>query len=337
MDYLLNKRILRHILLWTGILVLSCIQTAIGGGWQWIHTIIYLSFLPSYIITVYLVFYWLLPNFLLKNKFLIFLILFELINFLFINSRLLIRPYLYPLIDVKPSDSGYYELIIYYEFTSHIIVGSAVSLKLLMMTYQDKLLKFEMLKEKTVTELNLLKSQINPHFLLNALNNMDELIFENQEKASSYLFDLSNILQYVLYECNDDEIPLDREIEFVRKYIKLYSVNFKDGFVDFNVTGKTDKLLIPPMLFIPLIENAMKHSNKNIANPGIAIDIAINNKNISLKTKNHIKTTLIKKSINNGMGFENLKRRLVLLYAENQGLIKTENNGIFQTELYISV
>ena len=263
MDYLIQKRILRHILLWIGVLILSCIQTAISGGWEWNHTYIYLAFLPSYIIAIYLVFYWLLPNYLLKNRFILFILLFEIINFLFINSRLLIRPYLYPLINVTPSNSTYFQLIIYYEFTSHIIIGMAVSLKLLMITYQDKILKFEMLKEKTVAELNLLKSQINPHFLLNALNNMDELIFENQKKASAYLFDLSNILQYILYECNDDRIPIEREVDFIKKYIKLYSINLEKDFVDFKLVGSIHNLMIPPMLFIPLVENTMKHSNLN--------------------------------------------------------------------------
>jgi LytS/YehU family sensor histidine kinase len=130
---------------------------------------------------------------------------------------------------------------------------------------------------------------------------------------------------------------LEREIDFIKKYIKLYSINLDNDFIDLKVTRSINNIMIPPMLLIPLIENAMKHSNKNIKNQGINIEISINESKLTLKTKNHIKPILKNKTSKKGVGLENLHKRLELTYGENQKLFITEEESIFSVELSIPI
>ena len=125
----------------------------------------------------------------------------------------------------------------------------------------------EVLSKKNVqTELALLKAQINPHFLFNTLNNIDILIEKNAQTASVFLKKLSDILRFILYDTQEERIPLTLELEYIRKYIDLQNIRTaNEDFVTYDVQGETDGLSIAPMLFIPFIENAFKHStNKKI-------------------------------------------------------------------------
>lgn len=131
----------------------------------------------------------------------------------------------------------------------------------------DRKLKAELEKDKVTSQLELLKSKIDPHFLFNNLNNIDAFIKEDPQKASEYLRKLSDILRFMLYESNADKVPLAKEIEYISKYIDLQKIRTANAsFVDFYLSGDINNREISPMILIYFIENAFKYaSNKKIS------------------------------------------------------------------------
>lgn len=193
---------------------------------------------------------------------------------------------------------------------------------------KDRKIKAELEKDKVTTQLDLLKSQINPHFLFNTLNNIDVLILEEPKRASDYLKKLSEILRFMLYETNTDKVPLPKEIEYIKKYIELQKIRtLNDKFVELEITGEMKGRFIAPMIFIHFVENAFKYAtNKKVEN-AISIRFDISDNKISFLCKNHINSTDITTHENNGLGFHLIKQRLDLIYKTDYSLnVNNEDN-----------
>lgn len=193
---------------------------------------------------------------------------------------------------------------------------------------KDRKIKAELEKDKIESQLELLKSQINPHFLFNSLNNIDVLIQEEPQKASEYLNKLSEILRFILYESNTDKIPLIEEIDYIKKYVDLQKIRTSnDNFVKFEIFGNASGKYIAPMIFIHFIENAFKYStNKKIEN-AINIRFDISEKRLSFFCKNYFKTTNDTNPDKNGLGIKLIKQKLDLIYKKAYNLnVKEEDN-----------
>lgn len=194
--------------------------------------------------------------------------------------------------------------------------------------FRKKMTHEKLLQENLRTELELLKSQINPHFLFNTLNNIDILIESEPFKASEYLKKLSEILRFMLYETKSESVALKKEIEYISKYIELQKIRTDNAkYVDFEIEGNIEKQIIAPMVFIPFIENAFKYSsNKKIEN-AITIKFDIESKKISFYCKNYFEHFGNVSSDENGLGNKLIKQRLDLLYKNNHTLhIKAVEN-----------
>jgi len=193
---------------------------------------------------------------------------------------------------------------------------------------KDRKIKAELEKDKIASQLELLKSQINPHFLFNSLNNIDVLIQDESQKASEYLKKLTEILRFMLYESNTDRIPLIEEIEYIKKYIDLQKIRTSnDNFVKFEISGNASGKNIAPMIFIHFIENAFKYSiNKKIEN-AINIRFDISENQVSFFCKNHNKTLNDTNPDKNGLGIKLIKQKLDLIYKKAYALnVKEEDN-----------
>ncbi|WP_299241542.1 histidine kinase [uncultured Aquimarina sp.] len=191
--------------------------------------------------------------------------------------------------------------------------------------------------ENLQTELKLLKSQINPHFLFNSLNNIYALSVIDSDKTQQSISYLSNMLRYVLYECERPLVSLDKEITYIENYIKLFSLKSSKPYpiqTDFSVSD--NNLMIAPMLFIPFIENAFKHSNIEKHN-GSFIHIAINvtAQHIVFEIENSIPKEKIQKDNVGGIGLENVKKRLSILYPETHRLEINDSKEKFKVMLNI--
>ena len=200
----------------------------------------------------------------------------------------------------------------------------------------DRKIKAELEKDKVKSQLELLKSQINPHFLFNTLNNIDVLILDEPKRASDYLKKLSEILRFMLYETDTEKVPLSKEVEYIKKYIELQKIRTSNNkFVNFDIIGETKDKFVAPMIFIHFVENAFKYAtNKKIEN-AISIRFDISENQLSFSCKNHINSTDIIKQENNGLGFRLIRQRLDLIYktAYNLNVSNKDNWYIVQLEI----
>lgn len=187
-------------------------------------------------------------------------------------------------------------------------------------------------------ELALVKSQINPHFLFNTINNIDVLITKDPEKASDYLNRLSDIMRFMLYESKPDRVLYTREIAYIEKYIDLHKIrNNNPDYVRFEKEGEAANLMIPPMLFIPFIENAFKHVGDKKQQPAIHIRMAVDREAIHFICSNHYfpKNNLSGVDPDSGLGDQLIRRRLQLLYPDKHTLSITTDNNIYCVSLKI--
>ncbi len=194
----------------------------------------------------------------------------------------------------------------------------------------------ELLREKNhAMELALIKSQIDPHLLFNTINNIDSLILKDAVAASNYLNKLSDIMRFVLYETTAERILLSQEIEYLEKYIDLQKIRTANKtYVHFEVTGSIGRKRVAPMVFIPFIENAFKHTNNKKVENAITINIIGNADTVQLICKNKFGPTLTKQPVG-GLGNELIKKRLDLLYTEKYTLDVQKNDDLYTVNLTI--
>lgn len=202
--------------------------------------------------------------------------------------------------------------------------------------FNEKKLK-DALKEKNYEmEMALIKSKLDPHLLFNTINNIDALIIKDAVEASNYLNKLSDIMRFMLYETMADKIRLSQEIEYIEKYIALQKIRTANvNYVHFAVTGIIDNKYIAPMVFIPFIENAFKHTNNKKLENAITVNIIIKEETIQLICENKFDTRLLVKQMNSGLGNELIQKRLQLIYPENHILEVHKNNELYTVNLTI--
>ena len=218
-----------------------------------------------------------------------------------------------------------------------VIVGLSVAVKMTAKWYKTEVERQEEEKKHTEAELTNLRQQLNPHFLFNTLNNIYALIAISPEKAQNSMLELSKLLRYVLYENNDNFVSVEHELSFIHNYVELMRIRLNadvDLKVEINI-DQTDKM-IAPLLFIALIENAFKHGVSPSSPSFIHIDIhELNSKQLTCMIRNsYFPKTETDKS-GSGIGLENLRRRLEILYPHKH-IIRTEKDGdTFISELII--
>lgn len=173
------------------------------------------------------------------------------------------------------------------------------------------------------SELNFLKSQTNPHFLFNTLNNIYGLATEKSDLAPESILRLSKILRFMLYETGEKFITIAQELEIIRDYIALEKLRYDDSLtVNFNCGIEDEQLPLPPLLLIPLIENAFKHGvSEDIGQPYIDIELSVESKQLMMVVKNSSEQT-DNIAIKENIGLSNLRRQLHLLYTDYELMVE---------------
>jgi len=188
-------------------------------------------------------------------------------------------------------------------------------------------------------EKDFLKSQLNPHFLFNTLNNLYGLSVKKDDSAPEVILNLSDIMSYTLYESNAEKVALEKEIDFIKNYFELEKMRYpKDKNIQLNISGEDEVsgLCIAPLMTFTFIENAFKYGLKSSKNQFIKQEIEINNNTFYFVLENDIDKSEIKKEFG-GIGLENIKKRLQLLYPNQHILnIQTLENS-FRIELKINL
>jgi hypothetical protein len=239
----------------------------------------------------------------------------------------------------KESPALFRELQAYnYTLASLVIVLLSLGLGSLNRQTEIERKHEELEKEKLNSELAFLKNQISPHFFFNTLNNIYSLIEINKDDAKESIIKLSKLMRYLLYESEQGETTLKREIEFMNNYIDLMKLRLTDK-VDLNISfpAVDDKIAVPPLLFIPFIENAFKHGTGSRDKSLIHISMEINEKILTFKCRNTIVgnqngTASLSDS---GIGLDNAVKRLNLLFPDAHDLKIDTDKGFFDVFLEI--
>ncbi len=186
------------------------------------------------------------------------------------------------------------------------------------------------------SELRFLKSQINPHFLFNNLNNLYSHAIESSPKTPSIILELSSVLRYMLYDCKEDFVSLKKEIEHLKHFTALNELQIEDrGKVSFSTSAIPDNYVIAPLILMVFIENAFKHSTASQSDH-IVIDIHIDIEEsgvLNFKCSNSFLPNANNESLSEGIGLENVKKRLKILYPNQHDLSVAESNNVYNVNL----
>jgi LytS/YehU family sensor histidine kinase len=176
-------------------------------------------------------------------------------------------------------------------------------------------------------ELKLLKGQIHPHFLFNTLNNLYSLSLEKSDRAPDLIIKLADMLSYIIYDCNSEKVPLSKEIDFINCFIELQKVRYEDCDISLKLKGELNNKQIPPMILHTFVDNSFKHgTDKDSGKPWIKISIASKDGFLFFTIINSIRVKDESTEKAAGIGIDNVKKRLNLLYPERHDLI-INNSG----------
>jgi len=265
--------------------------------------------------------YFFVPKFLFRNKYLSY--------GLFVLSGMILSYYVHEAfansfkLDLLPNEDDSVNFFTFSFMTLVLIVASA-AIKLFQQWISDAQLIHDLKLAKTNAELEQLKNQINPHFLFNMLNNANVLIEDDPKKASQVLVKLSDLLRYQLYDSSRDKVLLTSEIHFLEDFLNLEKVR-RDNF-NFLISkeGELSGIQVPPLLFISFVENAVKHNNDSTKSSYVNLFFDIGPTELFFKCINSKPAV---KAVNKpgGLGLDNIKRRLELLFPASHDL-KIEDN-----------
>ena len=216
----------------------------------------------------------------------------------------------------------------------HIFLGILLSY---LMDWRSMRMKKEIAeKDQLKTELAFLKSQVNPHFLFNTINDIYALTRQQSEQAPDALLKLSELLRYMLRESDDPLVPLGKEIEYLENVIELQKIGQKGrSYIDFKVIGNIEQQKIAPLILINFIENAFKHGIFNNPATPITILIKLDTTTVHFRIQNQVNT--FKKDKTGGIGLVNVKRRLALIYSDKHKLLITQDPANFTVDLKIDL
>ncbi|MDY0183901.1 MAG: histidine kinase [Proteiniphilum sp.] len=285
------------------------------------------------IITVYTFNYHLIPNILLKNKkrkFFAFAFV-TIVMFFYIQLLLTL------LLVVKQLSDGHHLFpemldIVMLFFNLFFVVFIAIAIKFYKRWNEKDFQEQKVQKEKVEAELQMLKTQINPHFLFNTLNSIYVLAMKQSEQTANTVMKLSDILDYILYRIDTPKIAISNEIKIIENYIELEKIRFSNRIdINFTTDLKSQGIQIPPMLIIPFIENAFKHGvAKSIEKSWIKISLKETDGALNILVANS-KTQSKVEDKTGGIGLMNVKKRLSLLYKEKYEL------NIFEEQMQYTV
>lgn len=338
-----------HIIVWFIVFGLPLFLTDRGQSINWSHFWRQASVMIAFMIVFYVNYLFLIDRFLYKQKTKEFIIINILLIVVMASLMYLAHDYVMTLnLDGRPRGrrrrytSIPYVFIASNVFSLALIVGLSVAIKMSARWAKVESQRKELEKERTEAELKNLKSQINPHFLLNTLNNIYALIEFNPPKAQTAVEELSKLLRHLLYDNNEKYVPLKSEVEFMKNYIELMRIRLsKNVTLSTNIDiAPASSTLIAPLIYISLIENAFKHGISG--NKDSFIDIQLKEKPngvIEFLCKNSAFPKTDSDKSGSGIGLNQVKRRLELLYPDsytwNQNLQETDGRSVFTSHLTI--
>jgi sensor histidine kinase YesM len=275
----------------------------------------------GFALAVYLNLYLLIPKF-LKNKNYIFYTFWLLI--LLAISAILIQIIFVYFLKTKSFEDQFRSMFSSHFFTAAFYVGITSLFKFVKDWIQLQEIKLKITqieREKLEAELNTLKSQLNPHFLFNSLNNIYSLALTNSPRTPEIILKLSDLMRHVLYESRENFVPVKNEVNFLTNFIELQKIRLNNQIeLKYSIEGDIPEKKVIPLIFEPFIDNAFKHGIRNPApSPYIHVFIQFQPEILRFKIENNFSCALlVKTSKSSGIGLKNIERRLEFLYSANE-------------------
>jgi two-component system, LytTR family, sensor kinase len=331
---LFRYRIWWHIIFWIVWYFFYIFTYSQGEPFQKTQFIYNLYLLPVRMAATYSLIYWILPEFLFTKKYLVFFVLTIFHGILFGLAVTYTLAY--------ASDSPVSELVPFIRplVLNYQIPATAVAIYMFKRWYLIQQITLNLQNEKLESELKLLKSQIHPHFLFNTLNNLYALTLKKSDKAPDMVIQLSNLLEYSLYSGKEPEVELAEEIKQLCGYIDLEKLRYgKRLNIKTEIADNTDGLMIAPLLLLPFVENSFKHGASNdIESPFIHLKMDVNNEKLFFNVTNSYQPVVGKpENYKEGIGLNNVRRRLELLYPGKHKLEITKGDNVFEVHLILDL
>ncbi len=274
----------------------------------------------------------LIPKILYKKKYFSFFAI-QLITFL---SIVYFDKLLFILLKIQ--HTYHFSRVIFHNFSPFIFTSLAsIAFKSVWDKFQNELAAQAKASENLKTELAFLRSQISPHFLFNVLNNIVAMIRLKSDNLEQTVLNFSNLLQYMLYETDEEKVYLETEVQYLKSYIELQKQRFGNKInIKSSIGIDARAFTIEPMLLIPFVENAFKHGYI-VRQPTIEIDLELNHNVLVFMTKNSFDIHNHPKDKVSGIGLTNVRRRLELLYKNKHELSICSDDSFFYVKLMIKL
>ncbi|AJW64297.1 Sensor histidine kinase YpdA [Elizabethkingia miricola] len=329
-----NQIIFLHLFYWLLLAINNLIAVIVFDSR---YNLLKFTFFVVSFLGFYANYFFIVPKFINPKKLYLSIVGFFLAVFCFVLFRYSVEEMLLP----KITGHGNYAkgttfLFYFYDNIYFSSLTIFVSTSLWLFSYYSRLEKErgQLIEEKKNAELQALKTQINPHFIFNSLNNIYSLVYQNSDKALPALEELSQLLRYSTKDLEKDFIQLDKEVGYMESLIALEKLRIKNPeLIIFDKDIKNPKLLISPMLLVPFVENAFKHGDIN--GKGMELKVSDDNSRLHFYLRNSKKQRM--KDFSSGIGIGNVKKRLQLIYPDKHWLEITETEDTFIVDLKIEL
>jgi two-component system, LytTR family, sensor kinase len=344
-----KKRPIIHLLFWILFVLIGSFIFSYQQSFPYTFYLLnFLVHIPVFVLFTYGVIYFLVPNFLLNQKYWKFFISLILAAGIAAILRILIGRYVYFALFI-PEIFYPEEWINADIFFINLmwVIGPAIVFAMFKY-YKNSIIIQERANEaerkQLSSELQVLKAQLNPHFLFNTFNNLYVLALQKSDKTPEVISKISDLFHYVLYECNATEVPLSKEIKLISDYIQLEQLRYSDRLsISFKKEIDNPAFLIPPMMLYTFVENCFKHGCSNDPNsPWIQLLIRVKENRFEFEALNSIPNSNPRTNISNDensdrVGLSNIKRRLELIYPKNHVLKIDKKSNVFHVRLEIDM
>jgi sensor histidine kinase YesM len=349
--YQQRNRLVSHLLFWLAVILISISSSKYRDGREFTYSFAFIGnglYLIPQIIASYFLTYWVVPQFFFRKEYRVTLVTFIIGSYLIcVLARFLVVRVAEPLAGQAPKAfetnleilTDLQKLLYVYFFSIFSLAFVFMFVKLLkdQLNIQKRALTLE--KQKAEAELRLLKTQLNPHFLFNTLNNIYSLSLMHSPVTSPSIARLADILDYILYRCDGLYVPLADEIKLLNSYIELEKLRY-DERLQVNFKTKIDQQIeIAPLILLSIVENAFKHgAGDDLGSPVITIELTVKDSLLDFKVVNSLNHKgEVLKDTNEKIGLNNLKQQLELIYGESYHLNIVQTDGSFAVSLQIDL
>lgn len=334
----LSKRPVYHGIVWAAYILFLFLITpkATVGAWVTFTNILIRA--ACFAVVVYFNLLYLIPKFLVQKRFLPYFFLLLLSVFVVVPIELMLlhlKMQHFPALQQRllNNQSDYYAIAFLIGLLSTVA-------KIVKDWFRQQRIQKDLERQNMQSELRFLRSQINPHFLFNTLNNLYALTLKKSEQAPEVVLRLSEMMRYMLYECNEKRVPLAKELNYMRNYLELERQRHgQDIEISFEWTGgDVNQHRIAPLLFIPFLENSFKHGiSRSIESGYVRLAMGVKNKKVHFEIENSKPKQHDANYHQGGIGLTNSRRRLAILYPEHHELLIKDQPDAYRVELKIDL